>query len=160
LGFSVTPVSLEGLIELTDARREVEGLVFRRSVREGTLDWESEVVAAHHVLQRTPARLDGHFNQAWSVAHIGFHNALLAGCTNRRLLSLALSLRDAAEVYRRAWQRPVGDNALRDVASEHQRLMDIAVSRDEELAYEAIGAHIQATTDYMVQHSAEVLGVS
>lgn len=157
LGFCVTPVSLEGLLELTDARCEIEGLVFRRSVQEGDLDWESAVVASHHTLQRTPTRIDGHFNQSWGVAHAAFHTTLLDGCPNRRLLNMALAMRDAAEVYRRAWQRPVGDNALRDVAAEHKRLMDIAVARDVELAFDAIGQHIRATTDYMVQHSPEAI---
>jgi DNA-binding GntR family transcriptional regulator len=154
LGFSVAPVSLEGLIELTESRCEIEGLVFRRAVREGSLEWESAIVAAHHTLHRTPTRIDGHFNEAWATAHKAFHLALLTGCSNSRLLNIALSLRDAAEFYRRAVERPAGHSAQRDVTLEHQELLDAALARDEERAAAAIAHHIQATADYLIENGA------
>src|SRR3954447_15366630 len=53
-GFSVTSLSDDDLDDLTTARCELEGLVLRMSIEHGDIAWESEVVAAHHALDRTP----------------------------------------------------------------------------------------------------------
>lgn len=156
LGFSVVPVSIHDLRELTDVRCDIEGLTLRYSVMEGDLNWESTIIAAHHVLVRTPAHLGDEkrtFNEEWGVVHKHFHTVLLDGCRNQRLRSIALSLRDAAEVYRRAASRPVGSNQ-RDVATEHKQILDAAVSRDADAAVAALVHHIRATTDYIIEHSA------
>lgn len=153
LGFSVAPVSTQGLRELTDTRCDIEGLVFKYAVRDAGLEWESSILAAHHTLDRTPMRVDGHFNDDWARAHKAFHHALLAGCPNRRLLAIALSLRDAAEFYRRAAQRPVGHGVDRDVAVEHAELLRAGLARDEEAAVSAIVHHIRATTDYLLENA-------
>ena len=51
-GFHVTPLSAEDLEDLTEARCALEGMVLRASVQNGTIAWESDVVAAHHALDR------------------------------------------------------------------------------------------------------------
>lgn len=157
LGFSVVPVSIEDLQELTDLRCDIEGLTLRYAVMNGDLTWESQIVAAHHRLSRTPTRAadgSGRLNDEWRLVHDQFHTALLDGCPNRRLKSIALSLRDAAEVYRRAAQRrPVGQANQRDVAQEHRELLDSAVNRDAEAAVDALQRHIRATTTYLIEHN-------
>lgn len=158
LGFSVVPVSVGDLQELTELRCDIEGLTLRYAVQNGDLAWEGNIVAAHHRLTRTPTRAgdgSGRLNDEWRVVHDQFHTTLLDGCPNRRLKSIALSLRDAAEVYRRAAQRrPVGDTAhQRDVAQEHRELVEAAVNRDAEAAVDALQRHIRATTLYLIEHS-------
>src|SRR5882724_6175556 len=98
-GYVVTPLSHRELGELTVARMELESLVFRLSVTDGDMAWEGNAVAAHHVLERTPFAQSGshaEISEAWSRAHAAFHVALLAGCGNRRLLEMALKLREEA----------------------------------------------------------------
>jgi DNA-binding GntR family transcriptional regulator len=157
LGFSVVPVSVRDLRELTDLRCDIEGLTLRYAVLGGDLAWEGNIVAAHHRLTRTPARSadgSGRLSNEWSIAHNQFHNALLDGCPNRRLKSIALSLRDSAEVYRRAAQRrPVAQADQRDVAAEHRELLEAAVNRDAEAAVGALQRHIRATTTYLIEHN-------
>src|SRR5690625_414676 len=85
-GFHVVTLSLDGLNELTEARCEIESLTFRRAVERGDLHWESEIVAAHHLLSVTPESTDDEPNEAWFEVHELFHRALLAGCGNGRLL--------------------------------------------------------------------------
>jgi DNA-binding GntR family transcriptional regulator len=157
LGFSVVPVSVRDLRELTDLRCDIEGLTLRYAVLGGDLAWEAGIVAAHHRLSRTPTRSadgSGKLNDEWAVAHKQFHNALLEGCPNRRLKSIALSLRDSAEVYRRAAQRrPVGQASQRDVAAEHRELLEAAVNRDVDAAVDALQRHIRATTRYLLEHN-------
>ena len=58
-GFHVTPLSQDDLDDLTTARCELEGLVLRMSIEHGDIAWESEIVAAHHALDRTAMETDG-----------------------------------------------------------------------------------------------------
>ncbi|MYY09229.1 FCD domain-containing protein [Streptomyces sp. SID4919] len=151
-GFLVTPLSREDLTELTEARIELETLVRRRSVTEGDLAWESQLVAAHHTLERTPRTAQGDHDRVddcWSAAHTDFHRALLNGCANRRLLHMALGLRDEAGLYRR-WSRPLGDEPSRDPAGEHRALLDAALARDPEASAEALCGHVRHTTELLL----------
>ncbi|MGW3625403.1 GntR family transcriptional regulator [Streptomyces sp. NPDC000880] len=151
-GFVVTPLSRGTLGELTDARVELECLVLRRSVVEGDLAWESRLVAAHHTLERTPYTAEGDDNRVdddWAAAHAAFHEALLAGCANRRLLQMALGLRDEAELYRR-WSQPLGDEPSRDLAGEHRALLEAALAREPGAAAAALCAHIRHTTELLL----------
>lgn len=150
LGFSVAPVSSADLIELSEARCDIEALVFKYAVRNADLGWESSILAAHHTLERTPMRIDGRFNDDWATAHKNFHHTLLSGCPNRRLLNIALSLRDAAEFYRRATERPAGHGVDRDVAAEHAELLRAGLTRDEDLAVDAIVRHIRGATEHIL----------
>jgi len=152
LGFSVVPVSVNDLRDLTEARCDIEGLTLRYSVQHGDLAWESSVIAIHHRLTRTPTHIGDDsrtFNEEWGTIHKQFHAALLEGCPNRRLKGIALSLRDAAEVYRRAGQRPTDHASERDVEAEHRAIVDAVISRDADAAVAALVHHIRATTDYL-----------
>ncbi|MGW0043667.1 GntR family transcriptional regulator [Rhodococcus sp. NPDC003348] len=145
-GFRVVTLSLMDLDELTEARRELESLVFRRAVERGDVHWESAVVAAHHLLAATPpATPDGEANPEWDDAHERFHRALLDGCGNSRLLEVALSLRESAALYRH-WSGHLGDDPGRDVAAEHRGLVDAALARDADLAAERLATHIERTS--------------
>lgn len=147
IGFRVVPVSTPDLLHLTEARSAIEGLVFEQSVEHGDLDWESRVIASHHRLSRT-TRMDDHdgarIGEDWALAHAEFHRALLSGCPNPRLLAIALSLRDAAELYRR-WSVPLSGNH-RDIDREHRDLRDVALAHDAAQAVELLRDHIELTT--------------
>jgi DNA-binding GntR family transcriptional regulator len=151
-GYQVTPISHEDLAELTTARVEIESLVFRRAVTAGDMAWEAAAVAAHHVLERTSltaAEDDHQVTDDWVVAHAAFHNALLAGCDNRRLLATARSLRDEAELYRR-WSVSLGHEPDRDLPGEHRHLLDVALTRDADLAANRLRDHIAHTTQLLL----------
>ncbi|MBA3905378.1 MAG: GntR family transcriptional regulator, partial [Pseudonocardiales bacterium] len=123
-GFRVVPLSVADLNHLTDARAAIETLVIGQAVEHGGVGWESEVLAAHHRLERTPQMAAGdpdRLSDDWTVAHAAYHHALLAGCPNPRLLAIAESLRDAAELYRR-WSVPLA-HADRDIAGEHRTIL-------------------------------------
>lgn len=163
IGFSVTPVSVEDLQELTELRCHLEGLTLRKSVQEGDLAWESSVVAIHHQMNKTPTHLGNdptRLNEEWRVVHKKFHTILLDGCKNKRLKTMTLSLRDAADFYRRAGVRPSATNSWRDVIAEHQALVDAAVRRDADAAEEALVRHIRATTDYLLQDTGVFAGAA
>jgi DNA-binding GntR family transcriptional regulator len=151
-GFRVVQISVDDLRELTEARIEVETLVLRYAVRSADITWESELVAAHHRLERSPQLDDSspeRFNDDWARGHQEFHNVALSGCPNKRLLGLALSLRDSAELYRR-WSLPIGHDKARDVRGEHKALLEAILARDEEQAVRILTEHIERTTRVLI----------
>src|SRR3954469_24687574 len=84
-GYVVRPLSPEDLTELTAARVALEPMVLRQSIADGDVEWESRVVASHHVLLRTPrerAEDPLRITNEWAEAHEAFHAALFSGCTN------------------------------------------------------------------------------
>lgn len=159
-GFHVTPVIPEDLEDLTEARVEIETLAFRKAMLAGDLAWEARLVAAHHLLDRTPELVDGdpgQVNEDWALAHSEFHRVLLEACPNRRLRDFAGALRDTSEVYRR-WSRHLGREQDRDIPGEHQALLQAATGRDVERGVQLLAAHIKYTTNAVLtsgQFSAE-----
>lgn len=149
-GFRVAPLSVGDLTDLTDARRQIEGLVFRLSVERGDVAWESAVVGAHHQLERTPMYDDaGDPNERWLDAHEAFHTALLSGCDNPRLTDMARGLRESAALYR-IWSVPIGHDYERDLPAEHRGLLDAVLERAPDIAAERLHSHIQRTTDALL----------
>jgi DNA-binding GntR family transcriptional regulator len=147
-GFRVKPVSAADLQDLTRLRTDIDLIGLRRSLAEGGVDWEVNLVAAHHKLSRTETFVAGdpsHLNEDWVAAHADFHQALIEGSGSRRLLELASSLRDAAEIYRRWSFRSEG--LARDVVGEHQALLDASLARDLPRAEEVLTRHLQRTAD-------------
>jgi DNA-binding GntR family transcriptional regulator len=145
-GVRVVSVDLDDLRQLTDAAVEVETLVLRRSLAEGSLEWESGVLAAHHHLSRLALRdSDATINDEWALAHTRFHMSILEGCSNQRLTGIAASLRDAGEIYRRWAERP-GAMTEEEHIDNHRRIRDLVVERDTEAAVEELRRHIELTT--------------
>ncbi|WP_445397743.1 GntR family transcriptional regulator [Streptomyces sp. LE64] len=151
-GYMVTPLSHSDLADLTEARTEIEPLVLRLSVEQGDMRWESDAVAAHHMLERTPFFAEGEqggISDDWTEAHAAFHLALIAACRNRRLLDTAKAMREEAELYRQ-WSVSFGQEPHRDLAGEHRALLDAAVSRDGDLAARLLRDHISHTTRLLI----------
>ena len=155
-GFAVMELSVEGLVDLTHARRLVETAALRESVADGDLEWESTVLATHHRLQRTPLTgADGHVSGAWARAHRDFHHALLAGGRSRRLTAIATGLRDCSELYVH-WSRELAHDESRDVGSEHRLIADATVARDADTAAEALGDHIERTARALLAYASSL----
>ena len=156
-GFRVVPLSVADLRELTQARFELEGLTMRLAVTNGDVDWESRLIAAHHLLVRAP-QLDPEdperLSDAWVTAHANFHAALLDGCANQRLKSVAATMRASSELYRR-WSVPLGGESGRDIPGEHAGILEAAVARDTPRAVDLLTAHIRRTTDILLSSELE-----
>jgi DNA-binding GntR family transcriptional regulator len=153
LGVRVTPISPEDLRHLTDARRAIETLVLREAFAHGGVQWESDVLAAHYRLQRTPQMADDdseRVSEEWAAAHATYHLALLSGCPNPRLLGIARALRESAELYRR-WSVPLGHED-RDVAGEHDAMLDAVLARDADAAVAVLAEHIRHTSRLLLKN--------
>jgi DNA-binding GntR family transcriptional regulator len=152
IGFRVAPLSLEDLLDLTATRCDIEGLALRYAVERGDVEWESRLVAAHHVLERTPLLADDdppRVSDEWEAAHAAFHAALIDGCGRQRLLCMTESLRDASELYRR-WSQPLAKD--RDAAAEHRGLLEAALARDADLAVARLREHFSRTAEILQAH--------
>ncbi len=154
-GFSVVALVVADVADLTQVRVQIESLALRQSIALGDVAWETSVVAAHHTLERTPVvRADGMPNEAWSVAHRAFHQALLAGCRSPRLEAIADSLRDSSELYRR-WYWSLIEEHERDVMAEHGQLKDLALTRDSDAAVAALTEHIERAPRALIAYAKE-----
>jgi DNA-binding GntR family transcriptional regulator len=156
-GYMVTPLSCAHLAELAQARAEIESLVLRLSVREGDMRWEAQLVGAHHLLERTTyigSEDPDRPTDDWAAVHAAFHQALLAGCRNQRLLDAATTLRHEAELYRQ-WSVSIGREPNRDLPGEHRALLEAAVDRRVEPAAELLRDHIAHTAQVLLDGAGE-----
>lgn len=143
-GYTVAPVSLSNLTEITTLRVEFETLALTSAMKVGDLAWESDVMRALHRLNRTirdPS--DTATLEAWEHAHRDFHMALIAGCKMPLLLNFCLVLHNLNDRYRRVFLVARGGD--RDVAAEHSAIAEATVARDVSWAVERLGEHIQRT---------------
>ena len=150
-GFQVVTISRADLLDLTSVRLDIETLALRRSVEKGDMEWRSKLVAAHYVLDHTPQFAPGSrvLDEQWARAHHDYHALLLSACGSPRLLHIAESLRDSAEIYRR-WSSPLGGRTADDVAQEHRAILTAVQSGDAELAAGRLADHIAHTTDVLL----------
>lgn len=151
-GFRVTPLTEKDLQDLTAIRVVVDGYALRVAIERGDFAWESRVVAAGHLLAVTPSReapAASRVTEAWSQAHREFHRTLTEACDMPMLTDMCDSLFDASELYRRL-SAPF-TAAHRDVAAEHQRILEATLARDADLAVERLSAHYQLTTALLLE---------
>src|ERR1700733_6153869 len=154
-GFRVRDLSIEDIAELTESRVPIESLALRLAIERGDLQWETGILSAHHRLERTPVtRDDGTVSEDWTIQHRDFHQALLTGCGNRRLESVANALRDSAELSRR-WYWVLADDHQRDLAREHRQLKELALERETDRAIEVLTAHIDRAPFLLIAYARE-----
>ena len=152
-GFSVMPLSLDHLKDLTHARLRLEIMTLRDSIEGAGMEWETAVVGSHYALNRTDRILaDGALNPVWLQVHRAFHHALGSGCGSPQLIAITDALRDSAELYR-AWSHTLAHDTKRDVTAEHDRIVATALARDSDAAAEALATHIERTTVVLVQYA-------
>ncbi len=151
-GFSVAPLSRDEMNDATETRILIESEALRRSMRDGDDDWEAAIVAAFHALSlqverqsRISDEVDAVDMHAMDERHYQFHRSLIAHCGSPRLLDLADQLYVETQRYRLPCLvgRVAGTQA-RDVAAEHQQIMDATLRRSED-AVRHLAEHYRRT---------------
>lgn len=151
-GFSVAPLSREEMKDATETRILIECEALRRAMRDGDDDWEAGIVAAFHALGRQVERMARNSDKANAAdvaaleeRHRQFHHALIAQCGSPRLLELANQLYVETQRYRLpSLVGQLAGAAPRDVAAEHQQIMDATLRRSED-APGFLAAHYRRT---------------
>lgn len=150
-GFRVAAISRADLADVTQTRQRIEALALRDSIAAGGLDWEGEVMAALHRLDRLSLTGDGapgaptsaEQQARFRVEHGRFHAALVSACPSVHLLDFRERLYALTERYRNL--ALVGPPTGRDVRAEHRALAEAAVARDAERAVALLCHHLAAT---------------
>ena len=150
LGFRVVTLSATDLLDLTETRCHVEVQALALAIEFGSIEWEANLLAAHHALSRTPSTDLEHtrLTPQWTHAHERFHGALINGCPNTRLTTLSSSFRANAEIYR-SWSTTYGTD--RQTAVEHQDICTAALDRDLDAAAALLVAHLVETAALLLR---------
>jgi DNA-binding GntR family transcriptional regulator len=148
-GFEVASVSDANLREVAELRLLVEGHAIARSFENGDLDWEAQVVAAHHKLFRLEGRMiagDMSVKEGWKKADWSFHQALIAACHSKTLLDLHGQIFDKYQRYQMLTLAFRGKQA----AAEHRELLDCVLRRDTASAQDLLKKHILSGVEYII----------
>ena len=151
-GFYVAAISRSELAELTKTRCWVESLALRESMAASTPQWEEQLLLAQHRLSRSPRSLNAeHFedNPEWERLHRAYHKALIGNCGSQSLMAFCGQLADQLYRYRRLSIRKVFSS--RQVADEHQAIMDAVLSKDANAAVALLAAHYSRTAEVLLQ---------
>lgn len=152
-GFTVAPVSPEGMQDVMSVRILVESEALRLSIEKGGDDWETGLVAAFHRLDLQSQRIrnakdavDDDALMQFETRHHEFHRALLAACGSPRLLALFEQLYAETQRYRLPSFRGEGEAASgRDLSAEHSHIMEAALARQADQAVCLLQAHYNRT---------------
>jgi DNA-binding GntR family transcriptional regulator len=146
-GFTVSPLSVADLEDLTKVRIEIESLCLTWAIQHGNLEWESRVIAARHRLSKTFRAFGGQVTTEWTSAHDEYHHALVSACGSPRLLQIRLQLYEKSERYRKL-ELSLPRN--RDPEDEHAKIVDAVLARDVPRATRLMAAHISITSKNIV----------
>jgi DNA-binding GntR family transcriptional regulator len=150
-GFRVAPLSIDVLRDLTDVRCKIEGLCLRGAIEKGSIEWQSQVVAALHRLCHTPMKpgKDGaSFNGEFAKAHAIFHEVLAAGCGSPWLMQLRQILFNQSERYR--WYATAIAKEKRDLEKEHRDIAAAVLAGNADLAVQLMNEHLWKTADIIL----------
>jgi DNA-binding GntR family transcriptional regulator len=152
-GFAVAPVSIAELREVASLRLLLECHAIAESFAAGDLDWEGQVVGAHHKLAALERRLlAGEKADAalWKRYDREFHNLLIAACGSVALL----------ETYAAAYDRYLRYQMVAVVfrgavaAEQHAELLDCALARDADRARRILEALVLGCVVLVVRTNA------
>ena len=150
-GFRVPPVSIEELIDITKTRQFLEGEAIRLAIESATPEWEEEIVASYHVLERAIILLKSGEKERdyFEERHHRFHRALIATCPLDSLREFC----DELYVRKTRYRRLLGGYGFtaKEVVAEHRELMDAVLSRKIARAQQVIRAHIAITNDVIAE---------
>ena len=145
-GFRVTPISPDDLSDITKMRLMLDIPALTESIQSGDDEWEAEIVASFHRLEKIESRLPQGpvvLDAEWSQRHRDFHFALIAACPSERQLTWSMSLFDQAERYRHFAARNRTVSKRKD--EEHRALMKTVLKRDVPSATTLLAEHICGT---------------
>jgi DNA-binding GntR family transcriptional regulator len=150
-GFRVPPVSIEELIDITKTRQFLEGEAIRLAIENGSAEWEEEIVASYHVLERAivATKAGEKERDYFEERHHRFHRALISACPLESMRNFC----DELYVRKTRYRRMLGGYGFtaKEVIEEHRELMEAVLSRKVARAQHVIRAHIAITNDVIAE---------
>lgn len=145
-GFRVPQRSPQKLIELTHLRILLESEGTALSIRNGGVDWEARLTAAHHKLSHIEKRIHaqndpGGLVEIWFASEKEFHQTLISACSSETLKQMH------GRIYAQFRQQlMVADRSFEFISENirhHANILDAALSGDEQLTRQKIHDHLQ-----------------
>lgn len=158
-GFQVMPISETNLREVAAMRQLLERHALRESFEAGDIEWEANVVAAHHRLDSMERRIAGGMPadmELWKRYDRAFHHALISACGSRVLLETHATVYDKYLRYQMIGAAFRGDAT----AGEHRRLLECALARDWQSAQTTLVTHVQDCVKDMLAGKLKEIGRS
>lgn len=143
-GFRAAPVGKANFEEILLLRCNLEEIALRASIRNADAEWEDRLVLRHHHMNRANQRKAPDFEDA----HKAFHMALL---DNARLPMLERYCSQLYDLNIRYRYLAAGGASYqkRDIAAEHQNILDAALNHDEDAATTHLIEHYRRTGEYL-----------
>ena len=138
-GYRVASMSEQELLDIFDARANMEAMLVSLAIARGGDEWEADVLAKAHLLSKLEAcDASEKMLDEWDLRHQAFHTAIVAGCGSHYLLQMRERLFDLAARYRFIWLRRtvLSVEMLEDKPDQHQTLTAAVLARDTARASE------------------------
>ena len=152
-GFSVTELTASDLMDITNWRAELECTALQLSMSNRTVEWESEVIAAHHRLEGLQIKTGLDRDEAadiWEARHREYHFTLYSRCGSPWLLRFCELLADHGERYRRGFvDYPRVPESIR---TEHKAILDAVVNQQDAEAIDLLRKHILTAASLASEH--------
>lgn len=145
-GFYVRPMSSSDLTELAELRILLETTALRLSVQNGDAEWEGDIVAAHHKLQRLEERIAAGEEtpiDLWKRYDWAYHEMLVRGCNSDNLMGVLAGVYVKFIRYQVNLPTRWGDAAGR----EHREMLDAALAGDSDRACTVLATHIRLSAE-------------
>ncbi len=157
-GYRVAPMSQAELLDIFDARANLEAMLVTLAIDRGNDDWEANILAHAHMLAKmnNVATTDELLDE-WDLRHQAFHSAIVAGCGSQYLLQMRARLFDLAARYRFLWlkQTVFSLSEMENKHQEHQELVKLVLARDSKKASELMREHLLTPIPIIVQVMAQ-----
>ncbi|RLA51989.1 MAG: transcriptional regulator [Gammaproteobacteria bacterium] len=150
-GFSVSPMSLNSLREITELRILLEKEALRQSIRLGDEYWEQELVSASYLLARVEGESDLSSQGiivVWEQRNRAFHTALIAAYPSswhKMMIDMLYS-----QWVRYSYCAINSSKSPGQLNEEHTAIQEAALARDSDAAERLLEAHIRDTADHLL----------
>jgi len=143
-GFRVAEISSSRLSDLTRLRILLETDGVKNSIINGGIDWESNLIAAHHKLAYIEDKMmedEASHMKIWHQCDWNFHSALISACGSQLH---CLYHKRIFEQFRQYVMVDLKTHGFRghDLIDEHKHILDAALARDYPRCKEALENHL------------------
>lgn len=146
-GFSVPKLSYSDILDIKQTRILIETAALELSLKNGDMEWEASLVAAHHKLERLSLSVKD--LEAWSQAHENFHSILLSGSDSKYLIQFSTRLNLALDKYR-CIAEP-NPEIRQKLDEQHSELLQLALDRNISQAIETLTSHIDLSCQSAIE---------
>ena len=151
-GFSVAPVSIEELKDISRLRTILEPLALRDAIEHGDDAWEAQILATYHRFSKIDSLqgdAPGIRDEQWSHWHQAFHEALVAAFPSQKTMQFRAVLFEQSERYRAI--SAARRKQSRKKSDEHRNLMEAVLSHDADQAEKLMVKHIELTSNSLIE---------